>query len=93
MPSPDDYAKQAQRLSREWKRGNLTTEQFQIESLKLAVDLKEMQYLRAASQLLDAKKLLLALAQVVHATGVPSDPDMLEVVMRVDTFLKELDKE
>lgn len=59
----DDLWKAGQRLTREWKRGQLTMEQFQIESLKLSVQMKERIYLRCASQLLDAKKLLAQAAE------------------------------
>ncbi len=55
--------KAGQRLSRDWKRGKITTEEFKIESLKLAVDLKERSYLRAASYLLDARRLLARAAE------------------------------
>ena len=58
LTSHDDMWNAGQRLSRDWKRGKITTEEFKIESLKLAVDLKERSYLRAASYLLDARKLL-----------------------------------
>lgn len=69
MTTDDDW-KASQRLARDWKRGKLTTEQFQVESLKLAGDMKERQFLRCASHLLDAKKLLArAAAELAQAPG------------------------
>lgn len=93
MPSPEDYARQAQRLSRRWKRGKLTTEQFQIESLKIALDLKEYHYLRAASDLLDAKKLLerwLASPKRFRGAYRNVPPDVVE---ETRAFLAQLRKE
>lgn len=71
MPDPLYYAKRGQQLSRQWKRGEISQEQFQIESLKLSCDMKEAQYLRAASELLDARKLL----QRVADLGLQDAPD------------------
>ena len=56
---PSDYlTRAASQLTRDWKRGKITQEEYVRESLKLSAQMKEEQYLRAASFLLDAKKLL-----------------------------------
>ena len=86
MTNADDSWKASQRLSRDWKRGKLTTEQIQIASLKLAVDLKERSFLRCASQLLDACTLLARVAEELEqARGSNATTE------EIRAFLAELD--
>lgn len=61
---PSDYlVRAAQQLTRDWKRGKITQEEYVHESLKLSARMKEEQYLRVASLLLDAKKRLIPLVE------------------------------
>jgi hypothetical protein len=82
----DDLWKAGQRLTREWKRGKLTMEQFQIESLKLSVQMKERVYLRCASHLIEARKLLEEAEERLRYGG-----ERAATADKIHTFLDELE--
>lgn len=88
MTSIDDVWKAGQQLSREWKRGRLTTEEYHIERLKLSADLKERSFLRCAAHLLDARTLLRRAAEELEqAQGQNTTTE------EIRAFLAELEAE